>query len=774
MVMDAKFMCRTTMPTKTYCKPTDIAPVGAVIQKGVMFIATQVVSNGSVTMFKVSQPVVDTDKDVLPFENWVSSDVLEYTKIEDEIAQDNVQFDDSVKCDESLLITGEKVTIYKTTQASTPVSHGLKLQDFVIADKKINVNNNGTIETRYHIADVQGAEPLDRSVVDCWILGNYSVFVGTSPIVFHNTNVSRGVRKAKATRVGAQDSNPAAPYNPPSTIPSYAAASGIANPASPAAVVGSTYAANQAILNPPKATDTSSASAEVTINPASEKSIEDIVITEKSFKEIYESYGFNYDYATSSWMNIPIGRMTFVHGMPFQFDYLSDRRNGASTPYGYQYVPDSALKSGADMYGRIFAKEIAANMPIATIVPGIPEFLTHVKEGLFGYMGTDKQARNNWVPLWGNRSETEFDDALKNLIENEGKNSEFQYFSMRVDCTEYFTYVNALCQTAARLMGIGDVIYRGKKCSDFNWADYNAAVDQDYSAFEEVAGIAGGVSFAFDPLSSITDSLSNSTTDSEFSNMLNGITAKMKELDFIGGTAGITLPDVLDMDQYDAATIDASTGPLKRIQALGFNAMKGMNVRFPQIWQDSQSSKSYDIDMKFISPYATNFCKWRYVLVPFFHLFCLAAPRSDLTNANYERPFLIRAFSKGYFNVEMGMIESIQWKRFGDGDMISEDGVPTEIDVSISFQDLYQQLAMSRFGKTAGNFTMIGTFFNNTGLMDMVGTLSGVNMNKISLSERISLYASTAVGAFAATGSNFMGHINDRVRNIFQNYLYGL
>ena len=139
---------------------------------------------------------------------------------------------------------------------------------------------------------------------------------------------------------------------------------------------------------------------------------------------------------------------------------------------------------------------------------------------------------------------------------------------------------------------------------------------------------------------------------------------------------------------------------------------------------------------------------------------------------NYSRPFLIKAYSKGYFNVEMGIITSLQWKRFGDGDMISGDGVPTQIDVSVAFQDMYYQLAMSKMAGVTGSFEMMGVFFNNNGLMEMLGTLSGVNMLRISLGERLSLFASSAVGAFSATGSNFMKHLSQKLSNAYLSLYY--
>ena len=170
--------------------------------------------------------------------------------------------------------------------------------------------------------------------------------------------------------------------------------------------------------------------------------------------------------------------------------------------------------------------------------------------------------------------------------------------------------------------------------------------------------------------------------------------------------------------------------------------------------------------MKFVAPYATPFCIWRYVLVPFVHILSLAAPRSTRRVNSYVAPFLIRAFSKGYFNVEMGMITGITWKRFGDGDMISADGVPTQIDVTVDFKDLYHALTISPW-KT----TNLGLFFNNTGLIDLLGTLSGVNMNRISMADRLQLYGFAIDRTVKDIGTNLMRHVNDRVRNTFDKFL---
>ena len=262
--------------------------------------------------------------------------------------------------------------------------------------------------------------------------------------------------------------------------------------------------------------------------------------------------------------------------------------------------------------------------------------------------------------------------------------------------------------------------------------------------------------------------------------MFTGVNSQARELEFITGYTGLTgLSDALSSaaGNYTPATISDVDGAdsvwaqvknaVGRFTGWFRNSVHGMNMRFPELWSDTNHSTSYQIEMHFISPYATNFCKWRYVLVPFFHIFALAAPRSDSNVSQYASPFLIRAFSKGYFNVEMGIIESLNMKRFGDGKMIAADGVPMQIDIDVNFKDLYHVLAMTARDK---DFRL---FMSNTGLIDMIGTVSGTNMNTIDMGQRINLIYSAATSSMSSIGGNWMRHISDRARNSFKG-LWGM
>ena len=811
-IESTSYMCRTEKPVRLYNNPNDIRPGRIIIPAGSDIITDGKIDIGTVTFLRIV--TIDGVEDGVKG-SWITTDSLQLIEIEDEVKPEEKQdSNDSKPCDECLLVNGSEVVIYDTYDSTTPITGLLDIGDSINTDRIIEVNSNGVRQTRYRISDVTCKDGSKKSdLIGNWVLANFSIKIDDKDVFFSSRVLKMSkagayydVAPAAETSGNTVNTNPSFmnPTNNPTlndlmnNIPYVAGAS----------IAGSTLkfyqnqnAATMESVSSAPQSQTEAVKETVSRVPSYDYQAESQARNEdefnKNYSKRYQAEESDYrddeynlyisNYTVNTTMSTPIGRLLFVHGMPFQYTHLADRRAYSDKPYGASNYPAnsnirSASKSGGDFYGRTFAKEIAANMPIVTVVPGVPKFLTMVRDGLFG--GSSKSNRNireSWIPFFTDLTDTEAAGALDSLNASADSSDVYQYYSMKIETTGYYNYVNSLCQTSAILMGIGDELYYGKRLSKFDWGKYNTAADQDYSMLESVMGSDLGVSFAFDPMSSITDSLSNSTGESQFAGMLNGISSKARELDFMTGNVGVNI-GMIDQTDYSTATAQLNDGifrgvtnPLSHISTFIQNAGHGMNVRFPQIWNDSNSTKSYSIDMKFIAPYATQFCKWRYVLVPFFHWFALAAPHSDDSLVNYSRPFLIRAFSKGYFNIEMGIVNSIQWRRFGDGDMISADGIPTEIDVTVEFEDLYQQLAVSQFG---GDNTIstkrAGIFFNNTGLMDLVGTLSGVNMNKIDIGQRWELFTSAWENSALRTGTNFMRNISDRLTNIYTSYLMGV
>lgn len=733
-------MCRCSKTTKLYKQPTDINPtIEAILEAGQTFISERSVTSGKKVLRQITS---SANNSPVPTGYWCPSTVLTTypVEIEDETEDDiQVEYDDSIVVDEVFTVKSSKMMMYQTKDGSAIYLHGLSKGDKIYVDRQVTVNCNGTLQTRYR---VKATDPTRGSLVGKWILWNG--YVGSSS----DEEVSAPVLRT-ATQSGS-----------------------------------ALFATTAEVLS------TFTNTVENTITPRDGDTTDDSTETgdyiadgqiSKMSDDAWQIYINQFDNGVgisfTSLQGSPIGRMMFVHGMPFQYTYITDRRLGAQGLYGNtssgqsgnnnQRV-DNPMKDGVmDMYGRTFAKEIAGNMPIMVLIPGEPEYLTKVGDVFFSRSASGDEVEA-FSAFWTDQTDFERRSTLEQFLDV-ASDSTYDYFSFRVNMTQYYIYANSPCRTAAALMGLQDRYIGGEPCTKFDWSNYNQNATHDYNMFEEVIGLGEGISFAYDPLSSVSDTMTNSTTESQLSGLFNQIGSTTRELQFFAGQLGAD--EFLNLDGYEESLANAGLGEkgwFSRVTDTLGNITKGFNIRFPEIWADSSHSRSYDVDMHFITPYATDYCKWRYVICPFLLLFAMAAPHAPRSQSIYGRPFLIRAFSLGYFNVENGIIESITWKRFGDGDMISQNGIPTQIDVSISFKDLYHVLTM---GNTAG-LTNMGAYFANTGFMDLIGTLSGVNINYQTLGQRISFYASTSINMITDLPSTFMRSIQDRFHAIADSFIY--
>ena len=803
-ITNKAYLCRTIRSTKLYARPNDIKSTNIIIPGDITITTSNVCDNGIVKFLKISDVLTGENKEWVGL--WISNDEVEKTEIlQEEETPQETQFDDSVAIDEQLVIKASNILLYENEYAGTGISMDLPVGSLIISDRMININFNGTKQTRYRIKELYDPDGNNLFLADgCWVrLGSEVSLISDIEDVKIDQNypilryAARDRKPGTGSTTSSQSKNDKRRQQQINLAneKKFQEAKKAANNVTVANVMAASAVSG---INPGASAirKTSQSSNSVQTQNRNVTNIVNQTYDVETFNNAVEGYRQGYQSTGKSIMGTPIGRMLFVHGMPFQFTHYTDRRPGSEKQYGNssEYydltrVGRSTSSATADFYGRIFEKEIASNIPIMSVVPGEPQFLT-MNTGRFvlpSVTGASNKLKNEFSKLF---SADDFE--VGSIVDSSNAlargSNVYQYYSMTINTKEYFKYVNTLCRMSAILMGLKDFTYNGKSCTDIDWGDQNSTTSNggsDFNLFEEVIGVDGGVSFAYDPGSSVTDSLGNSLSESQFANLLKTLSGKAKEFSFIAGSMGYDRDwtSAVDNTDYDKAmsTIGGSNlfGPnslVGRLATFISNAGRGMNVRFPQIWQDSTYSKSYSVDMKFVTPYATNFCKWRYVLVPFFHCFAFAAPRMINSLTNYSRPFLIRAYSKGYFNVEMGMIESLQWRRFGDGDMISDDGIPTEIDVTIDFVDMYQALGMSKIdGGIFGVFNsslsaQVGLFFNNSGLMDLLGTLSGVNMNRMNMKERFALYWNAYYTGITNMPGNFKRAIQDRLRNTYEKW----
>ena len=819
-ILNNAYLCRTVRSTKLYARPNDIKPSNVIIPEDITLTTNEECHINNIRFFKISEIVKGEDNHYIGM--WISSQEIEFSKIlQEEETPKETRPDDSEDVNEQLVTNVPEVTFYEKSTSGTGLPMELPVGSVLTVDQKVNVTINGFTQTRYHIIDCEDPDGMSLFLVnDMWvrygsevhILGEDDIINIPNRPILRSANRDRNKGRGKNTKNNKEPKNErerqrqarlAAQKRAKEQMAKNEQAAMEANFTSGAVLSAVAAAARQTQNRNNNATTPPAVYQNQTI-------FNDVDVDYGDVNRAIAGYQQGYFATGQSIMGTPIGRMLFVHGMPFQFTHYADRRPGSTKQYGNasEYYDltrkGTSIKSGstkaagADFYGRSYEQEIACNIPIMSVVPGEPQYMS-LLTGSFvfpSYKKAKKSTGRDFAKFFNNLSDSELRSAIATVDAGVSNKDLYQYYTMTVNTDEYFAYVNTLCKMSAILMGLSDFEYLGTKCTLVDWGNYNSTQSggQDYNMLEEVIGVDGGVSFAYDPGSSVTDSIGNTLGDSAFTGLIKGISQKAREAGFLFGRWGDDAVDYLsavDGTDYDSAVNDitgsalgrifSGQGIIGRVSTWIKNSGKGMNIRFPQIWQDSSSNKDYSIEMHFIAPYATNFCKWRYVLVPFFHCFALAAPRIRSTLTMYSTPFLIRAYSKGYFNVEMGMITNLSWRRFGDGgDMVSDDGIPTQIDVTMDFQDMYQSIGMSKIdgawdplnlsGKGIGKEA--GLFFNNTGLMDMLGTMSGVNMNRMNIGERIALYwnAVFSIGVAGLPG-NFKRNITDRIRNTYERWI---
>ena len=173
-------------------------------------------------------------------------------------------------------------------------------------------------------------------------------------------------------------------------------------------------------------------------------------------------------------------------------------------------------------------------------------------------------------------------------------------------------------------------------------------------------------------------------------------------------------------------------------------------------------TRSYNVKFKFVSPDANALSVYLNVLVPLFHLIGLVAPQTIPSNPNgYTSPFLVRAIYKSFFNVDMGIITSMDITRGGDC-LWTVDGLPTSIEVDLTIKDLYDVMSITYTSSTNWKYDTM----NNTAQMDYIANLCGINMYKAEIGRQLDMWATNnTVGRVADAGRDIWSRFNTSISN---------
>ena len=424
-----------------------------------------------------------------------------------------------------------------------------------------------------------------------------------------------------------------------------------------------------------------------------------------SLDQALENYGNSVVESYQSITNYTTKNLNGIYGIPYQFMASVDERLEGCT------------------YGATYGEKIIARMPLLLVTPGKANFMRSWK---------DKDSAANVIMSY-------FDKANPLDIEDLTTKSAERFYSFDFDYVNYYACVNSMIASGSVFLGINNcqvnVTGSWQKLSEVDWS--KAGND----GFKGVLSKKEYVAFYIDSVNTVNETFSNSSGESQLASAANSMSDIARELQFILGNAG--LPNGFNKDEALEKTMNTIDEISKKYlndnqllkdigKQFGTIAMGG-KLLFPEIWQDSTFTKSYNITMKLRTPDGDKLSWFMNIYVPLCHLICLAAPRqSDDGVSGYVSPFLVRAFYRGLFNCNMGLITDLNITKGKEGAW-TIDGLPTEVDVDITLKDLYSALSITKESDP-------GAFCRNLCLVDYIANTCGVNINEPDFVREIQLY----------------------------------
>lgn len=497
-------------------------------------------------------------------------------------------------------------------------------------------------------------------------------------------------------------------------------------------------------------------------------------------------------------LNSEIENMMTTSSRNMKYLGYTSRFFGAPTRFLKSADPDLSVvdyDGNTIEQGRTWTKNIAMEAPLVHFVPGLPTYLKDIDKA-------NKDVLREYV-----KEKTSGSEVSESVIERV-TGIEGRYFDFVASYAEYIKYVNALCRTCAIYMGIGDKTVPGTdtkykyynygnwqdpkampSTSDGNFFDISGGQTEEYSGddigknivsnAEDILGAIGGlakevakdivggnrsVKMYVDAGSSFSESLSNQTAQSQIAGLFDTGESVMKELGYWAGggkagdlleTAAITMGTAIDkLATGLLSTIGMGETQLTNLADYANYIISGSNIVFPEMWQDSSYSKSYNFTVNLVSPYGDSESIFLHEIMPLMFILGLALPRQTSANS-FASPMMVRVVSKGWFSCDMGMIDSISIDK-GSSDGWNASGMPMSMKVSIGVKDLYSSMSMAKTSQP-------GLFFNNNALIEFLAATCGVD----TIQPNLSLKIETLVNALLTT-------VRDIPSNVYNRAIEGL
>ena len=425
----------------------------------------------------------------------------------------------------------------------------------------------------------------------------------------------------------------------------------------------------------------------------------------------------------------------------------------------YQFLPSVDARLENSELGHKYTEKIVSRMPLLFLVPCKQKFME-------GFNRDDRETVLQ--ALASGQGLGELGDTLSTF----GK-----YYTTEFNYPDYIKHVNNMCSEVAIFLGIGDeyVKINGKrvKIKNIQWSDVK---NEDFRSYFNASNSAV---FYVDGLDSISDNFGNSTTESSLASTINGFSDQANEIKFLlGGDSALaqminsTGDAVSSVSSALSGTVTTMFGGmLGDLAKTGVNTvLSGGKIVFPKIWQDFSFDRSYNFSIKLRSPDHDSVSIFFNVLVPYLHLLAMVLPVGMKIDPNgYTTPLLCKAYCKGMFNIDMGLITSMSCTR-GASAQWNDDGLPTQMDIDITIEDLYSCLFMTNLE----NWSYSVAAVKNTSMLDFLANLSGLNIADEEFGRRTAMLTYLLGSNAERVPSNLWNRFDNSVNNMVANLYHSL
>lgn len=516
--------------------------------------------------------------------------------------------------------------------------------------------------------------------------------------------------------------------------------------------------------------------------------IQQAIIEQNRYKQATEEVDYD-KYLDNMISSVNMNSLSSIEGLPYQFLPNVDRR-----------ISNDNTTANINSVGRKYNEKIVSRMPLLFLMPCTAKFMEGKDDEsaaamLTGTLGT----------LQGILSGESLESVMQLMLGNDYRYEKTaRYYGTEFAYDGYYNYLQVMLTTLAHYLGIEDkkVYYMGKPTAigDINWSMQNS----DASTLAHYLSGSESLAFYMDAIDSVSESFTNDTTMPSIASEFNSRGDEARQMRFLFGNRADRAALVSGIKAVGGRITDSITGFLNGdLSAIGetmefatdylnssmfrdlisespSTILQGGRLVFPEIWNDSSYSKSYNISIKLRSPDHDSVSIFMNVLVPYCKLLALTLPHTDASvnttgeendtnsymNPNtYFAPYLVKAYSPGSINIDMGIIDSLSATK-GATCQWNADGLPTQIDVDLSIKDLYHSLAMSAWGQNvlALNIGRVWATVSNTAYMDFLANMAGLNV-KDTHRRKVELAKTIMINRITNTGARLYTHFSNKISN---------